>query len=261
MLAKLLKHDLLYTFKPLIIYSLCLLLSVVLTLLTRDQTIFFFQILHTIFNNCIFIFAINLIITVIMRCIARLKNNFYSDQGYLTHTLPIRIETLWLSKFINNFLAVTFTILVIALAFWLAFSAFDQHELIFLDFLAGLSFSESFAWIFRIILAFILQILFIVEAASLGIVSGYAKDSHRTAWAIVFGLLAYTIGSIILVAILAIYSTTHADFSIFTSNINPIDMPEILRQTLLLSSIGYSLLILATYFIGHKILQRGVNLD
>lgn len=261
MLTKLLKHDLTYTFKLVSIYSLCLILSAVLTRLTYDQTIIFMQILHMIFYNCVFIFAINLIFSTILRLLARLKTNFYSDQGYLTHTLPVRIQTLWLAKFLNSCLAIATSVLVVAGSFWLAFASFGRHELIFLDFLASESFGSIFLWIMQILLALILQFLFIIQAGSIGIISGYAKNSHHPAWSVFFGLLTYALGNILLVVLLIIYSSFNPSVSFFSETIDPVTMPDFLRQALILIGCGYAALIVTTYFIGRKILQNGINLD
>ena len=51
----------------------------------------------------------NIILNNLMRLWARFKNNFYGDESYLTHTLPINKKTLYLSK---TFLTSSFVVLV-----------------------------------------------------------------------------------------------------------------------------------------------------
>jgi len=89
MLKKLLKYDLFYTYKIIIIYYA---LSLIFALLTRvflnfDTTLL--NIIGSICSGVTITLMINIIINTLIRNWARFNINFYKDESYLTHTLPV----------------------------------------------------------------------------------------------------------------------------------------------------------------------------
>src|SRR5574344_1912963 len=99
MLLKVLKYDLKFTYKNLIIFYT---LSLVFALLGRICSIFdtsgIMLILSKINNGITISMIVSVIINNLMRVWARLVLNFYKDESYLTHTLPVKKSTLYLSK-------------------------------------------------------------------------------------------------------------------------------------------------------------------
>ena len=73
-------------------------------------------ILHTIFYNAIYIVGLWMILNTIMRIWHRYRANFFLDESYLTHTLPIKRSTLWLSKFLSAIIAILAIFAVVGLS-------------------------------------------------------------------------------------------------------------------------------------------------
>ena len=122
MLKKLLKYDLIYTYKIIIIYYT---LSIIFALLTRiflnfDATLL--NIIGSICSGVTITFMINILVNTLIRNWVRFNYNFYKDESYLTHTLPVSKTKLYLSKF----LTASITPLILLTSF-VSFSSLRLH--------------------------------------------------------------------------------------------------------------------------------------
>ena len=135
MFLNLVKYDLKFILKTVLIYAILLLLSAALHNLTSygytpttmdpstgqifggepDASILI-QILHTVFYNAVIAMLIALLLNTIIRTWARFKLNFYSDEAYLTHTLPVTRSLLWASKCFSAAIVIVTVIAVTGLA-------------------------------------------------------------------------------------------------------------------------------------------------
>ncbi len=268
MFLKLLKYDLIYTFKLIAIYAGLTLIGALLTRITDynydNQVPVVLQIMHTIFYNCTFIFAIGLIISTIIRLWARLKTNFYSNESYLTHTLPVTPQTLWNAKFVSSCIAIIFSVMIVAVSFWLAFYSFGIENAMgsFSIIPGNVANHDSISpFLIFFLIALISQLLFIVQAGSAGILAGFLQNNHHIFWSALFGIATYSIGNIIIFLVLAIWSLAHPTISFFTSVTNLDNVLSATEQILFIAGTSYCVLILATYFINRYIIRRGVNID
>ena len=103
MLKKLLKYDLIYKYKVLIIFYV---ISIIVSILTRITTIdnpsLAILVINKILCGTVIAFVVNIIVNTLMRSWVRFKSNVYGDESYLTHTLPVKKETIYLSKTFSN---------------------------------------------------------------------------------------------------------------------------------------------------------------
>lgn len=114
MYKKLLKYDLAAVWKVwLIIASVVVGMSVVTSLLIRgmiefalaeDTTLYAIMstILTTLVTGAMIVSYMALLIVVPIMCYFRYYKNFFSDEGYLTFTLPISRKDLYISKVLNT---------------------------------------------------------------------------------------------------------------------------------------------------------------
>ena len=104
MLKKLLKYDLKNNFKILIIfYGLSIFFAVLTRILFSIENSFIIDIIAKISSGVTISMIFNIIINNIMGLWGRTRNNFYGDESYLTHTLPVDRKTLYLSKYFLQF--------------------------------------------------------------------------------------------------------------------------------------------------------------
>ncbi len=103
MLRKLIKHEFKATYKMfLILYSALLVLTLLTKITTKlpsGNTFFMFGKTLTIGMYVMVIIFLTLLSSVIL--VVRYFNNMYMDQGYLTHTLPVKAWHLIVSKLIT----------------------------------------------------------------------------------------------------------------------------------------------------------------
>ena len=139
MLKKLLKYDLKYIYKTLIIFYL---VSLSLAIITRG---FFylshssiFHILGQITSGVTIIMIFSIIVNTIVRVWTRFTQNMYKDESYLTHTLPVKKGTIYLSKFLSSLMTMFSSILVIFLTIAIAYYSKENLEFVKLS-LEGLA--------------------------------------------------------------------------------------------------------------------------
>ena len=124
MLNKLLKYDLKWCYKALIIFYI---LSLVFASLTRvffsiDDSLIFYIVGKITLGITISLLA-SILINNILRLWARFIKNLYGDEAYLTHTLPVYKKDLFLSKVLSSLITLfTSTIFIIVSLFIMYYS-------------------------------------------------------------------------------------------------------------------------------------------
>ena len=94
MLKKLLKYDLIYKYKVLIIfYVISIIVSILTRITTMDNPSLAILVINKILCGPVIAFVVNIIVNTLMRSWVRFKSNVYGDESYLTHTLPVIPDT------------------------------------------------------------------------------------------------------------------------------------------------------------------------
>ena len=105
MLKKLLKYDLKWIYKVILVfYALAIFFALLSFGLSKAENSTLLNVLAQI--SCGFTVAMvaNCIVNSIMRSWVRFRNNMYKDESYLTHTLPVSRNTVFLSKTLSAFI-------------------------------------------------------------------------------------------------------------------------------------------------------------
>ena len=102
MLGKLIKHDLKWILKLILIYCfLGIFFAVTGRLFGLIENSMFFDIISKICNGISIAMLINAIVNAVIRGWVRVIYNLYKDESYLTHTLPIEKNTQFLAKVLS----------------------------------------------------------------------------------------------------------------------------------------------------------------
>lgn len=257
MLKKLLKYDLKWCYKALTIFYI---LSIIFAILTRvfiniDGRILF-TIIGKIMQGITITLLINILINNILRIWARVIKNFYSDEAYLTHTLPIKKETLFLSKVLTTIITVLTSIIVIIISLLICYYSKENIEIL-KNILNQINISNI--TIISTILIFYLEILFIILSGITAIILGYKQNNNKLLKSVLFGLIIYfTMQTLILAIIFIIGLFNKEIMDLFkTNNITP----NLLKQILSLSTIIYIIYNIILYIIGNNTFKKGVNID
>lgn len=257
MLKKLLKYDLKWCYKALTIFYI---LSIIFAILTRvfiniDGRILF-TIIGKIMQGITITLLINILINNILRIWARVIKNFYSDEAYLTHTLPIKKETLFLSKVLTTIITLTTSFIVIIISLLICYYSKENIEVI-KNILNQINITNT--TIIISIIIFYLEMLFLILTGITAIILGYKQNNNKLLKSVLFGLIIYfTMQTLILVIIFIIGLFNKEIMDLFkTNNITQ----NLLKQMLSLSTIIYIIYNTILYIIGNNTFKKGVNID
>lgn len=263
MLKKLLKYDLEYIYKVLsIFYILSLFFGILTRILFKIENSFIFNIIAQVCSGITISMIFNIIINNLMRLWARFRNNFYGDESYLTHTLPVDKKDLYLSKFLLSIISLFLSIIVIAITLFIAYYSKENIEILKNTLLL---ISNAYgSTVIKIILA-VLFILFLELANALqsgytGIILGHRMNNGKIGFSVLFGFIAYIITQVLVLFMLFIGGLFNQDIMnlFFTSDIINVEMIKIVIYI----AIGiYTLTLLIGYIFNLKYFKKGVNVD
>lgn len=280
MLTNLIKYDLKFIFKTVNIYILLLLISVILhnltsydytpTVLDANGQVFggdpdapvIVQLLHTIFYNAIIAMLIGLVLNAIIRIWARFKYNMYGDESYLTHTLPVSRQALWLSKFLSLVLVILGVIVTIALSFYLLSLTPTGKSLI-----GSLGINEAMPTSCTIVYVFtiFIEFLFMGLCGITGLILGHRATRRRALHSIIYGFSIYLLSVLLLFGFIFLWSrcdpSVNALFSDQSNNPADIFTFAFITKILLGISLVYATMSALLTFINGKLLARGVDVD
>ena len=262
MLKKLLKYDLLYTYKLIILYYMLSLIFAVFTrfFLNFDTTLL--NIIGIICSGVTITLMINIIINTLIRNWARFNINFYKDESYLTHTLPVSKNKLYLSKFITAFITMFTSVLVIILSLFVAFYSKENFNLL-KDMLFGLSNmynASTTLFVISTIIVFFLEMLLMLIIVYTGIILGNKKNNNKNLWSVIYSIILYFLTQGILLVGIVILGLINKDImNLFTTN--TLANLSVLKTIMIFSIIIYSLFVIIYTFINLKLFNKGVNVD
>lgn len=262
MLRKLLKYDLKNMYKFLsVFYILSILFSITTRVLFSLKQTVIINVLGQISVGCMFAMIANIIINTIMRNWIRFNETLYKDESYLTHTLPVKKETLYTSKFLLSMINLLTSFIVILITIFIAYytkERFDLLKYIINDISSNYNISWSL-FLMSLIIVLFLELYQTIQSGFLGIIIGNKKNNNKTLYSVVFGLVTYFLSQMVVLLSLFIFGIFNKDvMNIFISNQIS---NSILKMLIILSICVYLLIIFIEKFIAKKLLKQGVNVD
>ena len=263
MLKKLIKYDLENIFKFLIIfYSLAMFFAIITRIFFSIDNSLIMNILGQITSGATISMLFSIIINNLMRLWLRFKNNFYGDESYLTHTLPIDKKTLYLSKIITSIITLFASILVIALTLFIAYYSKENIEILKNILLPMANAYNS--TIVNIILAFLfvffLELVNGLYSGYTGIILGHKKNNGKVGYSVLFGFITYLITQTIGILSIFIVGIFNKDIMnlFMTSEIINIDS---IHTIIYLAIIIYTITTVLLYIVNLKLFKQGVNVE
>ncbi len=263
MLKKLLKYDLKYIFKVLIIfYILSLFFGILTRIFLGIENSFIMNIIGKICSGITISMIFNVLINNLMRLWTRFKNNFYGDEAYLTHTLPVDKKTLYLSKFLASLITLFSSILIIGLTLFIAYYS-KENIVVLKNILLPLADIYG-STIIKILLAFLfiffLEFANLLQSGYMGIILGHKMNNLKTGFSVLFGFGVYTITQIFVLLIIFIFGLFNKDImNLFLTN-NVINI-EMIKFIIYLTIGIYTVTLIIGYFISLRLFRKGVNVD
>ena len=263
MLNKLLKYDLKYMFKNMIIfYILAIFFSITTRILSTLNPSVILSILKGISTGCMISMLANIIINVMMRSWVRFKDSIYKDEAYLTHTLPVTKNDIYNSKFIESLIFFIISFIIVIIGLFIAYYNKDNWLLLkglINNITTGLNFNTAL-FIISFISVIFLEIFNAIQCGFLGIILGYKKNNNKIAYSVLFGFITYLLSqSVVLLMTYIIGLFNPSIMNLFKSNIL-LDTSS-LKLLILLAIILYIIIITLINILCKKIFNKGVNIE
>lgn len=251
MLGKLLKYDLKAIYKPLSVFYIIIVASMLLakffSAISANGFTFFCQ---EFFKGATIGFSIGAIINNSMNIWAYFRQNLYGDRGYLMNTLPVSRSTLLASKFLTAIItSLTTVVLAIAMV------ALTQPDLF--AFLGN-----NWALNFQIILVFYLEMVFIMQCGISGVIIGHKFNYNKIVLSVVFGFITFTLLNLLTILLAFIWSRLDSSLAwVFDDSTIMMPSLDIMQSILTASTILYLIYIAGLYVLNSTLLKRGIDLD
>ena len=260
MLKKLVKYDLIWINKSMVIFFI---IGIIVSTLTRivscfDNT-FVGNILYIVFKCA----SISCIVSIIINCSIRIWNRFrlniYKDESYLTHTLPITKSTLYNSKMISSLLSMFISLFVVLICFIIVYVDNDM-----LDKLNDIFSHGNITFIFiGVLLLMILQLVYMTYCGIMGLILGHKFNNNKIIMTIVFGIGLYFLMQTVIFGITLGIGSVNSDIaSLFTKTVKEdINFEIAVKSLVLIVNIVYIIFISTMYIVGKKLFKKGINVD
>ena len=263
MLGKLLKYDLKWVYKLVVIfYILALIFSVIGRALSEIENSLVFNIVSQI----AFGFAISMVVSSLINCLmrlwARFVRNIYKDESYLTHTLPVGKEKIYASKVISGLVCIfTTTIVAIVCLFICYYSEANIEALKTILELAASTYNITVVNLLILISAVLfLEVMFILIIGYAGIILGHKSNKNKMARSIVIAFALYFIFQAVTLGLICIYGLFNPNVMNLINTTETIDINAI--KSIMYAACGiYVVYIIFLYFLGKKQLNKGVNVE
>lgn len=292
MLFKLIKHNLKPIFKNILPFIALLLASVTLFNFTayEPEDIYAIQdgqkvlvdtimpsglqlFLHGLASLMIYCSLILLFAVTIGAICRRFKTNFYGDEAYLTHTLPVKRSTLWSAQILS--IVTTFLGVILAIVLNFLLLSLTRNGLQLLESFGLVSGCThcvgdyyyvaplEFGYYLTYSLVVFMELAFLALCGITGII---IKNRLANKYAVLSGVAIYMLGSILLLGLFCLISNSdNAILDIFDMTTVRTPDPAInashMTRALLYIDLVYCFYCTALYFADQKLLKRGINLD
>lgn len=263
MLNKLLKYDLKWGYKLLIIFYI---LSIVFALCTRllfsIENSFIINIVAQISNGITISMMVNILINNITRLWVRFAKNTYGDESYLTHTLPVKKQTIYASRFLSALITMFSSMIVIAISIFIAYYSKENLQVIkeMLMPIAEMYDSTIIKFLLIIIFVFFLEMFVVLQVGYTGMILGNRKNNYKLVFSILFGFISYIVTQVCILLVIYIIGLFNQDIMnmFITTDIVSVDL---MKNIMYLAIFLYLCCIVLWYVVNTKLFSKGVNVD
>ena len=261
MLGKLLKNDLKKNLRLLLILfgSTLAVAGLARGINELGENVAFFKILGIIFNSIFYALAANSIIQPFLRSFLNFTKSFYSDESYLTHTLPVPKNHLINSKFLTALIEITSGFMIVVLSLLILFGSptlFDTLKLLLSTLITG---EFSLFWVLFLIVALIIvEFIMYISIIYFSIVLAYRARERRVMTAFLYtALFAFASLSVLSVFMVVIMLANNISLTSTMLTLSNKAFFSIIVAGILVYS-GISVLF---YYLTKKAFRKGVNVD
>lgn len=262
MLGKLLKYDIKWIYKLIIVfYSLAFIFSLFSRLLLSISNSLLLSILSKICSGIAISMLVSSIINTLMRSWVRFVRNIYKDEGYLTNTLPVSKRDIYLSKVLSSIITMFTTTIVIIICLFICYYSKENIDMLksMLEITASSYNTSVIKLIFTIGIIFFLELTFILLVGYTGIIIGHKSNNNKIVKSIIWAFGMYIFTQLITIVLIYIIGLFNKDIMSII-NTNNISIKGI-KNILISGIVMYIIYNIIYYFIGKRELEKGINID
>jgi len=263
MLGKLLKYDLKWVYKVVVIFYI---LSLFFSILTRCFSLIDNSVLFSVVSQICGGFAISMLANSLINCMlrswVRFIRNIYKDEAYLTHTLPVSKKVIYTSKILSSIICTFTTVVVAIICLFICYYSKENIEVLkeWLEIAASVYNTTVIKLLFVISFVIFLEILFILLVGYVGIIIGHRTNSKRMIKTLVIGFVLYMFTSGLTLVIMYIIGLFNSDVMNII-NTNQVIGIDTIKLLMIFCIVIYLIYNLVYYFIGKWQFEKGVNID
>ena len=262
MLGKLLKYDLKWMYKLVIVfYALAFIFSLFSRMFLSIGDSLLWSILSKISSGIAVSMLVSSIINTLMRSWVRFVRNIYKDEGYLTNTLPVSKRDIYLSKVLSSIIIMLTTTIVIITCLFICYYSKENIDILknMLEITASSYNTSVIKLILTIGMIFFLELTFILLVGYTGIIIGHSSNNNKIVKSIIWAFGMYIFTQLITIGLIYIIGLFSKDImNIITTNIVSI---KGIKNILVGGIVMYIIYNIIYYFIGKRELEKGINID
>ena len=261
MLEKLIKYDLKWINKVMLVYYVIfLILTACVKIVESFKQTFFLVILDKILSGMFISCIISIMITCMIRIWGRFISNIYKDESYLTHTLPVEKSEIFNSKVLSSIISLLCAILVILIGIAIIYidkSTIATIKDMYQSLVSTYGSITSICFVTGFIVVILLEVFFMMLAGIFGITIGYSTNNGKIIKAIIVGIGSYGMFGIITLIVIKILDVLFK-FQIESEGFPSLRTLKMIGITTLTLYLIYDLIY---YFVSKNVLCKGVNID
>lgn len=263
MLGKLLKYDLKWIYKLVsIFYILAFIFSIIGRGLNEIENSLVFSILAEISFGFAISMMVSSLINSFMRLWVRFIRNVYKDESYLTHTLPVKKNTIYASKVISALICIFTTTIVVIICLLICY--YSEPNIETLKSLLELAASTYNTTVIKLLLlmtfVIFLEVMFIVLIGYVGIILGHKSNKNKTLKSIILGFVIYMLMQALTLGLIYVFGIFNPEIMNLINTTNTIQIDAI--KSIMFAAVGiYSFYLIILYIWGQKQLEKGVNVE
>ena len=263
MLGKLLKYDLKWVYKLVIIfYSLAFIFSVIGRLFGEVENSLVCDIISKICFGTAISMVVSSIINSLMRLWARFTRNVYKDESYLTHTLPVEKKDIYASKIISGLVCIFTSMVVGVICLFICYYSEANMEVIknLLELAASTYNTTVLKLLLLVILVIFLELIYILLNGYVGIILGHKSNTNKMVKSIVIGFVLYLVFQTLTLGLIGVFGLFNPDIMNLINTTDIINIEAI--KSVMYVGIGiYVIYSIILYYLGLKEFNKGVNVE
>lgn len=259
MLHKLLKYDLRAIYRQLVVfYIIAFSCAIIGRIFSNYDNNLLFKIIHEFFSGVALGLCFGIVVNNATRIWEYTKRDFYGDQSYLTHTLPVPRSTLYLAKFLTILITTIASLTVIIAIVFMNYASPETFELIHESILDVGSKAEFVKFAVLLLNVIFLETVFIIQAGITGIILGHKANNRKTVMSFVYGFTIFILANIATVALASIWGIFDQEISLaMKGSISNTIMTKIFLGAVFV----YSIYIATSFYIGQQSFQKGIDVE